>query len=325
MAMQLNKPEILITKRFPDEITGPLRELAHVHQWNEPYELMPREEVLKVIERMMGVINQAELKVDEDILIKGKNLKIIANVSLGVDNLNLDLMSKYGVWATNTPGFFDYPVAEYAIGGIIVILRRMLEGDRFVKEGKWRAFQPGFWDGEGLTDKTLGIVGMGSIGGSLARLASCMGMKVIYNNRSKSSTEYQWVPLQDLLSRADVISLNVPYSSETAEMIAEEQFSKMKPGVVFVNTSRGKVVNEGDLVRFLKNGHIGGAVLDVFSNEPHVPDELKRMPNVLLSPHLAGGTKSRRLESYRLAADNIIQVLKGHQPVNPLNKLSKLS
>lgn len=319
--MARNKPEILITKKFPEIITGPLSDLAQVHQWDEPYELMPREEVLKVIGRMTGIINQAELKVDEDILARGKNLKIIANVSLGVDNLDLDLMSKYGVWATNTPGFFDYPVAEYTIGGIIAVMRRMLEADRFVKNGEWRSFQPGFWDGEGLTNKTLGIIGMGSIGRSLARLASCMGMRVVYHNRSKSSPDYKWVLLQELLAQADVISLNVPYSRETCGMIAAAQFSAMKPGVIFVNTSRGKVVNEVDLVASLKTGHIGGAVLDVFSNEPNVPEELKLMPNVVLTPHLAGGTKSRRIESYKLAADNIIQVLRGKQPINPVNKI----
>ena len=321
MTMDANKPEILITKKFPEIITGPLRNVARVHEWYEPYELMPREEVLKVISRMTGIINQAELKVDEDILSRGKNLKIIANVSLGVDNLDLELMSKYGVWATNTPGFFDYPVAEYAIGGIIVIMRRLLEADRFVRAGAWKSFQPGFWDGEGLTNKVLGIVGMGSIGKSLARLASCMGMKVIYYNRSKSSTDHQWVPFQDLLRQADVISLNVPFSIDTREMIAAEQFGIMKPGVIFVNTSRGKVVNETDLVNSLKSGQIGGAVLDVFTSEPNVPEELRSMSNVLLTPHLAGGTKSRRIESYKLAADNIMQVLGGNRPINPLNKI----
>jgi glyoxylate reductase len=322
MAMQQNKPEILITKKFPEIITGPLEQVARVHQWSEPHDVMPRNEVLKVIDRMTAVINQAELKVDDEILARGKNLKIIANVSVGVDNFDLELMARYGVWATNTPGFFDYPVAEYTIGGIIVILRKLLDADRFVKQGKWSAFQPGLWDGEGLTEKTLGIIGMGSIGKSLARLASCMGMKIIYNNRSKDCPEYPWVPFQDLLSCADVISLNVPYSKATAEMIGAAQFKAMKPGVIFVNTSRGKVVNEVDLVHYLWTGHIGGAVLDVFSKEPHVPDELKMMRNVLLTPHLAGGTKSRRIQSYKLAADNILQVLCGKQPINPVNKIS---
>lgn len=320
--MQLNKPEVLITKKFPDTIIGPLEEIAVVHQWDKhPYDLMPRADVIKVIDRMSAIINQAELKVDDEILTKGKQLKIIANVSLGSDNLDLDLMTKYGVWASNTPGFFDYPVAEYAIGGIITILRRLLEADQFTKNGRWHSFQPGFWDGEGLTNKTLGIVGMGSIGKSLARLGACLGMKVIYYNRSKSSPSHQWVPLQDLLSHADVISLHVPYTSETHELINAEQFKIMKPGVIFVNTSRGKVVNEPDLVHFLKTGHVGGAVLDVFAREPDVPETLKIMPNVLLTPHLAGGTKSGRLACYQLAVDNIMEVLGGRQPVNPLNKI----
>lgn len=322
--MQVKKPEILITKKFPDDIVALLEEKTHVHQWNHPYDLMPRDEVMKVIDRMSGIINQAELKVDEALLSRGRQLKIIANVSLGSDNLDLNLMTRHGVWASNTPGFFDYPVAEYAIGGMITIFRRLLEADRFVRSNQWRSFQPGFWDGEGLANKTLGIIGMGGIGKSLARLGACLGMKIIYHNRTKSSPEHQWVPLQDLLSNADVVSVHVPYSQHSHEMIGAAQFGLMKKGVLFVNTSRGKVVNETDLVHFLKTGHIGGAVLDVFFSEPHVPEALKTMTNVLLTPHIAGGTKSGRIECYKLAADNIMEVLDGKQPINPLNKINEV-
>ena len=320
--MKKDIPEVLITKKFPDTVIGPLEEVARVHQWDgHPYDLMPRSEVLKIVGRMSAVINQAELRVDEEFLDRGKLLKAVANVSIGVDNLDLNLMTRQGVWASNTPGHFDYPVAEYAIGGIIVVLRRMLEADRFVKSGEWKSFQPGRWDGEGLRSKTLGIIGMGNIGQSLARLGTCLGMEVIYHNRSGSTPEYRRVSLPELLAQADVVSVHVPHSPETHEMMGAAEFAAMKPGTLFVNTSRGKVVKEADLVHHLAIGHLGGAVLDVFSDEPQVSDQLRHMPNVLLSPHVAGGTRSGRIACYRMAVANVMAVLDGQQPLNPLNQI----
>lgn len=320
--MSAHKPRVLITGKFPDAVVRPLEELAEVIQWKgQPHDLMPRAEVLRAIGGMSAVINQAELKVDEELLSHGDALKIVANISIGVDNLDLGLLSRRGIWASNTPGHFDYPVAEYAIGGIILMLRRLLEADRFARSGQWNSFQPGLWDGDGLRGKTLGIIGMGSIGRSLARLGACLGMKVIYHNRSQSAPEYPWASLAELLRSADVVSVHVPYSTATHELIGGAEFAAMKPGTVFVNTSRGKVVNEPALVRNLVSGHLGGAVLDVFFDEPHVPEALRTMHNVLLSPHVAGGTRSGRIACYKMAVANVMAVLTGHAPVNPVNQL----
>lgn len=320
--MSAHKPRVLITGKFPDAVVRPLEELAEVIQWKgQPHELMPRAEVLKAIGGMSAVINQAELKVDEELLSHASALHIVANISIGVDNLDLGLLTRRGIWASNTPGHFDYPVAEYAIGGIILILRRLLEADRFARSGQWSSFQPGLWDGDGLRGKTLGIIGMGSIGRSLARLGECLGMKVIYHNRSESAPDYQWVPFAELLRSADVVSVHVPYSAATHELIGDAEFAAMKPGAVLVNTSRGKVVHEPTLVQNLVSGHLGGAVLDVFFDEPHVPEALRTMHNVLLSPHVAGGTRRGRLACYEMAVANVIAVLTGHAPVNPVNQL----
>ena len=320
--MKSAKPEILITNEFPEEVIRPLKEVATVTQWNRgKFDLMPREEVLKVIGRMTAIINQAELKVDQELLEKGQQLKIIANVSIGFDNLNLDLMTRYGVWASNTPGFFDYPVVEYALGGIITIFRRMLEADQFVKNGNWGSFQPGRWDGESLENKTLGIIGLGNIGYSLAQLAGCVGMKVVYFSRSRKEVEYPYLALNELLELADVVSVHVPYNQNTHKLISAPQFSMMKEGAIFVNTSRGKIVHEPDLIQFLQSGHLSGAILDVFAEEPKVPEALRSMPNVLLTPHIAGGTENRRIECYKLAVKNILDVLNQKKPKNSLNKI----
>ncbi|MEX2567560.1 MAG: NAD(P)-dependent oxidoreductase [Cyclobacteriaceae bacterium] len=320
--MKATKPEVLITKEFPEEVIRPLKNIANVTQWNRgKFELMPREEVLKVIGRMTAIINQAELKVDQELLEKGHQLKIIANVSIGFDNMNLDLMTKYGVWGSNTPGFFDYPVVEYAVGGMITIFRRLLEADQFVKNGDWGSFQPGRWDGDSLENKTLGIIGMGNIGQSLALLARCLGMKVVYFSRNRKDVEYPYLPLNELLELADVVSVHVPYSKNTHELISAPQFSIMKKGAIFVNTSRGKIVHEPDLIKFLQSGHLSGAILDVFAEEPRVPEALRTMSNVLLTPHIAGGTRDRRIACYKLAVKNILDVLNQKKPKNSLNKI----
>lgn len=318
--MASSKLEVLITKKFPEDIIKPLQSVAKVYQWDKAsYDLMPRDEILQVINRISAIINQAELRVDKELLERGKRLKIVANVSLGTDNLDLDLMTTYKVWATNTPGFFSHPVAEYILGGLITVYRNLFKAHQFVKNGEWNTFQPGRWDGESLANKTLGIIGMGSIGKSLARMASSLGMKVIYFSRSEKSHAYQKVSFNELLSSSDAISVNVPYSSQTHELIGPSQFERMKSGVIFINTSRGKVINENSLIHFLQVGHLGGAVLDVFAHEPFVPTSLRNMSNVLLSPHLAGGTKDGRAKCYKLAIDNVIEVMKGNPPINPLN------
>lgn len=318
--MKEKKPVVLVTRRFPDSVVSPLQKIAEVLQWdNERDYLMPREKVLEVIGNVTAVINQAELKVDEALLREAGKLKIVANVSIGADNLDLALMAQRGVWASNTPGHFDYPVAEYAIGGIIAVLRRILEADQFVRSGNWRSFQPGLWDGEGLTNKKLGIIGMGSIGKSLARLGSSLGMEVFYYNRSDVSTPYARLSLQELLSVSDVVSVHVPYSAQSHEMIGADELQRMKKGALLVNTSRGKVLDERALIHALVTGHLGGAVLDVFYDEPQVPEALRLLPNVVLSPHVGGGTRSSRIACYQMAVANVKAVLEGEPPVNPLN------
>ena len=250
---------------------------------------------------------------------KGANLKIVANVSIGVDNLDLKLMNEYGVWGTNTPGFFDYPVSEFVMGGIINIMHRMSEADAFVRSGQWKSFQPGRWDGENLRGKTLGIIGMGNIGSSVSKLAQAFDMKVICYSKGDSGKKNNCGSLDKLLSEADIISVHVPYNPSTHGLINMSLFERMKPGVIFVNTSRGKVIKENDLVLQLESGHIAGAVLDVFEREPDVPEILKSMPNVILTPHIAGGTKSGRMACYKMAVGEVLRVLKGEPPLHPLN------
>lgn len=324
--MQNLKPKILITKKFPESITAPLKTIAEVIEWNDhPFDLMPRERVLEDIESITGIINQAELRVDREFLEAGKNLKIIANVAIGVDNLDTKLMEQYGVWASNTPGHFTTPVAEFIMGSILAHQRGLYEADRFVRSGKWRTFQPGRWDGDSIRGKTLGILGMGTIGQSLSHMARCMGMSTIYFSRRKSDSPDKWVSFEELLEASDIFSIHVPYNSDTHHIIGSNEFARMKKGSLFINTARGKVIDQNALIHALENNHLSGAILDVFEFEPDVPSAFIDDHRVLLSPHIAGGTREARLKSYQMAVDNVIEVLKGHPPLYPVNQLKSLA
>lgn len=317
------KPEVLITKNFPAHVVAALQEIATVHQWtsDDTAYLMPRDEVMKVISRMSAVINQAELRVDQELLEHAPNLKIVANVSIGTDNLDRNALRAHRVWASNTPGHFAYPVAEFTIAGILSVARRLPEADAFVRSGQWNSFQPGRWDGDSLYGKTLGIVGMGDIGFLTGQIASALGMKIIYHSRKRIVPMFKRVDLGELLAVSDVISLHVPYHEQTHELIGAAEIARMKRGALLANTARGRVVNEEALITALLKGHLGGAVLDVFYREPAVPEALKSLNNVLLTPHIAGGTRQARIRAYENAVANVVEVLQGRRPLNPVIQL----
>ncbi|MEO6948828.1 MAG: NAD(P)-dependent oxidoreductase [Ginsengibacter sp.] len=315
------KSKVLITGAVPKGWVEELERIAEVTIWkNDISFLMPRKDLLSEINKYEGVINFAEVKADEELIQNAPKLKIIANCSIGFDNLNLDLLTSKGIWASNAPGFFNYPVAEYVFAGIITISRRLLEADNFVRKGEWQAFEPGRWDGVSLKEKTVGIIGLGTIGKELRKMVTAMGAKVIYFTPTLREESGQ-VTFEELISSSDVISIHVPLTPKTINLINEDVISKVKRGAIIANTSRGTIVDQKALVLALQSGKIGGAILDVFEKEPNIPDELFRMKNVLLTPHVAGGTRSARESCVKRAVQNVAAVLKGHKPINALNNL----
>lgn len=317
--------KVLITGPTRPEWLSELNGIAELVLWREEGAfLMPRDKLLSVIKDFDAVINFAEVIADEEFVFEAQKLKVISNVSIGFDNLNLSLLSIFEVWATNAPGFFNYPVAEYVLAGIVAIKRKLLPADEFVRQGEWKSFEPGRWDGESARYQTLGIIGMGSIGKEVKKIAESIGMTVIYCDPNHQEQEGA-MSFEDLIALADVVSIHVPLNDKTQELFNAEVFSKMKKGAVLVNTSRGKVINEGALVDALETRHLSGAVLDVFSEEPAVPEKLKRMKNVLLTPHLAGGTVFAREGCVRCAAANVADVLTGKVPRNALNNPNDFS
>jgi glyoxylate reductase len=312
---------VLVSGSIPLHWLSDLEGLAGLEIWDgkEAF-LMPRSRVLSVIGSFDAVINFAEIIADREFADAAKKLKIIANVSIGYDNLDLPLLSREGIWATNAPGFFNYPVAEYVLAGILTLLRRLTEADAFVRNEEWKAFEPGRWDGISLKDQTVGIVGLGSIGRELKKMMEDIGAKVIYCNTSCLKDAGQ-LPFEELIRIADIVSIHVPLNSTTRRLFDNDVFSRMKKGAILVNTSRGQVVDQAALISALTSGKISGAILDVFGDEPLVPGALRQMKNVLLTPHMAGGTRTAREACVRCAARNVADVLKGSRPANALNNI----
>jgi glyoxylate reductase len=314
-------PKVLITNAVPERVLEPLNGLAAVIMGPDGGPLMPREEVLKLAPELTAIINQAELKVDAALLDHAPLLKIVANVAIGINNLDVKLMAERGIWATNVPDAFVDSTADCTLGLMLNLLRKLNTADRYVRSGQWvhDGFQPGVWDGVLLEKKTLGIIGYGRIGRAVAARARAFGMSIIYHDISETDTpEYR--SLKDLLCEADIISLHIPLTLETHHLINAERLALVKRGAYIINMARGPVIHEGALVAALQNGTLAGAALDVFEHEPHVHHLLLEMDNVCLTPHIGGGTVESRFQARRLCAENVAAVLRGERPQTSVNE-----
>lgn len=321
--LRLGKPDtmkrVLITNEVPSDVLAPLTGTAEVIFGPGNGDLMPRKEVLQLGPTLDGIINQGELRADAELLDQCPRLRIVANIAAGTENLDGALMAQRGVWATNTPGVYCQATADLTLAFLLCLARRVLRADAFVRSGKWDQFQPGVWDGDLLEGRTLGIIGYGRIGQAVARRARAFGMNIVYHRRSPSS-EPSYRSLDTLLQESDYVSLHVPLTPETRGLMNRTRFGQMKRGAYFLNMARGKTMIEADLVEALACGHLAGAALDVFEDEPKVHPKLFCMPNVVLAPHIGGGTHQTRRAARRLAVENVAHVLRGEHPVNPINQ-----
>lgn len=310
--------KVLITNAVPADVLQPLAGIADVIQGPGGGDLMPRAEVLRLAPELDGIINQAELRVDAELLEAAPRLKVVANVALGTDNMDLPLMASQGVWATNVLESFVDSTADCTMGLILCVARRLVEADRYVRSGRWKSFQPGVWDGMTLAGKTLGIIGYGRVGRAVEKRASAFGMNVIWNRRTFSA-DPGFRDLEQLLSESDFVSLHTPLTVETRHLLNAGRFARMKKGARLINMARGKVVDESAMVNALATGQLGGAGLDVFEFEPEVHPELLRSDQVVLTPHLGGGTQEARRSARLLCAQNVAAILTGKSPFTPVN------
>lgn len=330
------KAKIFVTRLIPQSGLTLLKKAGYEVEVYGKNREMPRQELLQKIKGREAVLTLLSDKADAEFFeAAGPQLKVVSNYAVGFDNFDLVEAKKRGLIMTNTvaPELTE-AVAEFTFTLIMALAHRLVEDDQFARSGQyrfWEPFGPGGKLGHDLFGKTLGVVGVGRIGGTVARRAQCgLGMKVIYNNPQpdpelEKDAGAQFRELPELLKEADVVSLHVPLLPETRYLINEKSLKLMKPTAYLINTARGPVVQEKALLKALYAKKLAGAALDVYECEPAIDCdltdhlELKKLPNVILAPHAASATIEAREAMSRVAAENIINALQG-KPVNNLTK-----
>lgn len=259
--------------------------------------------------------------VTRKVLEAGKRLKIVANYAVGVDNVDLAAAATLGIAVTHTPDALTDATADLTMTLLLVLARRILEGDRLVRMGGFSGWSPDLLLGSDLKGKTLGIVGPGRIGRAVARRARAFGMSVIAFGRSlreERDSDLERVSFEDLLRRSDVVSLHLPMTEETRGLFNGETFSKMKRGSILLNTARGPLVEESALLRALDSGQLAAAGLDVYENEPMISPGLLDNDKVVLMPHAGSATVETRLEMARMVVEDVRRALSGQSPLRPV-------
>lgn len=306
------KKKILITYNLPREGFAELTE--HFELIFPKNASFSKEEVLERVAECDALLSMFNFVIDKEMIDAGKNLKIISNFGVGFNNVDFEYARHKGVMVTNTPDPVVEPTAEMAFALMLATARRVAECDRKLRDAasglKWGVMEN---LGVGLHGKTLGIVGLGRIGKSIARRAEAFGMKVVYHNRkeTEAGNAKYCSTLDELLYVSDFVSLNVPLTDETRHLIDADALKKMKPSAILINTARGPVVDELALADALKNRTIRAAGLDVFENEPSVCPQLLALDNVVLAPHNGTATIDARIEMSRFAARNIVNFFDG--------------
>ena len=316
----------LVTINLPREIIAMLK-AEHEIVANTNDRPMPREDILANIADKDGLLCTIADRIDDDLLEKAPNLKIVANYGVGYDNIDLAAATARGVWVTNTPGVLTDATADLTFGLILAVARRIVEGQAMVRAGEWKFWAPSFFLGSQVSGKTLGIIGLGQIGKAVARRASGFDMRILYHNRSRIDEKEErelnvtYADLKTLLSQADFISLHVTLTEKTRHLIGAPELDYMKPTAYLINASRGPVVDEKALVEALRAKKIAGAGLDVYEKEPALTPGLSDLGNVVLAPHIGSATLETRTAMARLAAENLLDGLRGVSPRNCLNCL----
>ena len=290
-----------------------------VHKGKIP---MPKGKLRSKIKNVNGLICFPYDTIDREVIDSAPNLKVISTYSVGFDHIDIKYAKEKKIRVGYTPEVLTDATADLAFALMIDVLRRLSEGDRIIRKGKWvQIFGANDYVGLDLQGKTLGILGLGRIGSSLARRAKAFDMKIIYHNRHRKSKTpekklgVKYVSLKELISKSDVLSIHVPHTNETDQLFDMKLFKKMKKESFLINTARGKIVNESDLARALKTGQIAGAGLDVFETEPIGKDNpLTKLKNVVLAPHIGSSTRETREEMAKITVQNLNMGMRGLRP-----------
>jgi lactate dehydrogenase-like 2-hydroxyacid dehydrogenase len=315
----------VVTREIPDAALKVLRDAGEVWMSGADRPLSPSE-LREAVAGASAVVGMLHDRFDGALAdAAGPALRIVSNVAVGFDNVDVAALNSRGVMVTNTPGVLTDATADLTFGLLLALTRRIGEGERLLRAGTPWSFHLGFLLGAGLQGKTLGIVGLGQIGQAVARRALVFGMRIVYTGRSRAAADVEetlgarHLPMDELLESADVVTLHCPLTPETRHLINARTLRAMKPDAFLVNTTRGPVVDEPALADALANGVIAGAALDVFEKEPEVEPRLLTMENVVVTPHLGSATVETRTEMALLAAHNVASVLAGNGPLNEVH------
>lgn len=318
--------KIFVTRQIPGDCLEKLKDGNEViiSEFSRP---LTAEELLEKAKGVDAILSLLTDKIDGEVMDAiGPQLKIISNYAVGFDNINIKDATDRGIIVCNTPSEeVDEAVAEHTWALISALTRRIVEADEATRRGAYHGWEPDIFLGTSLIGKTLGIIGLGGIGSMVARRAVGYKMNIIYNKRTRDveceeKLGVKYCPLQEVLKNSDIVTLHVPLTEDTRHMINKETLSEMKHGSYLINTARGPIVNEHDLVESLRSGHLAGAAIDVFDNEPNIEPELFGMPNVVLTPHIASATNEARNKMGEMAVDAILSVLSDQMPSNIVNK-----
>lgn len=324
--MTITKPKVFIARPVPPEVEEYIGKHCTYSKW-EGEKPLTSEQLAGHISDVEGLLT-AGGRIDADLLDHAPHLKVVSTMSVGYNNFDLNTMKQRGIKGTNTPDVLNDTVADLIMALMLSVARRVPEMDRYVREGSWKRGDNESLFGLDVHHKTLGIIGMGSIGQAVARRGKFgFGMNILYHNRSRSERAEQelnavYATIEELLEQSDFIVLLTPLTEETRHMIGEAEFTRMKETAIFINASRGQTVDEEALIRALQNKMIYGAGLDVFEKEPvDSGNPLLSMPNVVLLPHIGSATEKTRLDMAMRAAENMVSVLQGGTPAGLVKEL----
>lgn len=318
------KPVIYVTRKIPNDVLKPYEDVFDIRMWDHEDVPVPRDVLLREVESADGVLCLLTEKIDRDFLIAAKNLKIVANMAVGYDNIDVEAAREQGVVVTNTPDVLTETTADLTFALLMTTARRIVEATDYIREGKWEHWSPYLLAGSDIHGKTIGIVGMGRIGEAVARRAKGFDMSVLYHNRSRKGNVEQeldasYRDFTDLLQEADYVVSLVPLTAETTKMFDREAFQNMKSSAIFINVSRGGTVDELALYDALVNHDIQAAGLDVFDQEPISPDHpLMGLNNVVCLPHIGSASIETRTRMLKLCLDNLKAVLNGEEAITPV-------
>jgi len=318
------RPKVLITRKIFEESIVYLARHCDVDTNQRDVPLTPHQ-LIRRLQGKQGAITMLTDTISDTVLARCPDLKIVSNVAVGFNNLDVKAATERGVMMTNTPGVLDDTTADLTWCMILAASRGLVDADRYFRSGKWKGWGLMQFLGRDIHHKTLGICGLGRIGRRVAKRAKGFEMRILYTGRTRATEEVErelsvaFVDKRTLLRESDVVTLHVPLSQETTHYISTAELKLMKPTAVLVNSSRGPVVDEKALVRALREGWIAGAGLDVYEREPRPALGLTRLKNVVLAPHIGSASMETRLKMSNMAAENCVAGLTGRRPPNLLN------